>query len=176
MRQFFLVISLFPYLFFSQIKINDKENIRIIFPFSEIKYSIGSHYLFEIINNTDDNYIIDTDGFYRHIEIYDENDNYIQPYLFYPSSSIAERNNNECYKDYEVVLKKTKSVVLLNLFKYLGEYDLKNDKKYYIKIKNIEFGKRFSSDSGCRDYIEKMEKNGYKILEGTINLKIPLVP
>ena len=166
-----------PTILFCQIQINNNKDVKILFPFSEVKRSVGPRYLFKIKNETNDNYIIDTEGFYRRIEVYDENDNYVQPYLPYPpGGNNAERKDNECYKDYEIVLSNSTSVVLLNLFKYLGEHDLKNDKKYYIKINSIEFGKRFSSDTGCKNYIEEMEAKGYKVLEGSINAKIPLIP
>ncbi|SDF50700.1 hypothetical protein SAMN05421825_1546 [Epilithonimonas hungarica] len=138
---------------------------------------MGPRYLFKIINDTNDNYIIDTEGFYSSIGVYDENNNYVEPYLPYPTGGkTAERKDNECYKDYEVVLKNSTSVVLLNLFRYIGEHDLKSNQKYYIKLNSVEFGKKFSSDTGCKEYIKEMEAQGYKVLEGNINAKIPLIP
>ncbi|MBH1960796.1 MAG: hypothetical protein I8H68_11865 [Flavobacteriia bacterium] len=175
------LIILFLFICFSQkfkcqTVINDNIEVKIIFPFENVKFSLGQFYLFEIKNDSNFNYFIDTsiNSFVGRATIL-KNSEFLTPNLYYPSGYPAEREYDECGKDFQIIMKGEQKNVLLPIFKYNGTYEIDSKDDYKIVINNQTFSKGISSDLGCSKYIAELENKNYKLLEGYINLKLKLV-
>lgn len=162
--------------FQSQTIVNDNKEVEIIFPFENVKHSVGTYYLFTIKNNSNFNYFIDTYGnsFLGRAMIL-KNGEYLPQKQYFSSGYPAEREYDECEKDFEIIMKGEQKNVLLPIFYYNGTYDIDDKNNYEIVIYNQKFSKAISSDMGCKKYIEEMENKNYKLLEGNINLKLKIV-
>ena len=172
----FLILLLSANFCFSQIVINNDEKVKIIFPFENVKYSLGTGYLFTIKNDSEFDYMIDTypTAFMGRANVF-KNGEYLNQKLYYPEGYPAERDYEECIKDFEIIGKGKRRNIILPIFKLNGTYDLDKTNSYEIVISNQTFSKKNSAALGCKKYIEEMEKKNLKILEGNINLKLKLV-
>lgn len=156
-------------------KINKGKDIDIIFPQKYISTQETETIIKEIIkNNTNNTYIIDPYGFSG--ESYTlENGKVLVPYMYFKDGYIS-RNDRLC-KELLIILKPFQtihhSIVFDKNNKALYKYSKSN--KYEEVVKSLH--NRYNVTSlGCDQYVESLEKKGYKVLEDSIVAKIPLVP
>jgi len=178
MKKIFSIIIIFCFSnkYKPQTIVNDNKEVTITFPFENVKKSLGTYYLFRIKNNSNFNYFIDTYGnsFLGRAMVL-KNGEYLPQKLYYPNGYPAEREENECEKDFQIIMKGEEINVLLPVFQYNGTYDIDNLNKYEIVINNQIFSKAISSEMGCKKFINEMESKNYKLLEGYINLRLKLI-
>ena len=177
MKNLFLFFGVFvPSVYFSQIKLNTGNDIDIFLMDSSIsmeKYlNPKIPYQYKIVNHTNNYYLIDPQGFLGEAVLYEGNKLYSNPEKLIPQSYYS-RDEEDCEQDF-IVLKKHETIqvelYLLNIKYY---YNLKPNKRYYLDVKS-KHNKYTATLLGCNNYINNLEKKGYKILYDRISFKIPL--
>lgn len=177
MKTLFLFFGVFvPYLYFSQIKINTGNDIEIFLMDSSIsmeKYlNPKIPYQYKIVNNTNDDYIIDPQGFIGESKVYECNKLYSYPEKLIPQGYYS-REEEDCEHDFIVIKKQETIIVELYVLNIKYYYNLNSNKHYYLDVKS-KHNKYSAILLGCNNYIDNLEKKGYKILDDNICFTIPL--
>ena len=159
----------------SQIKLNISKDVNIIFKEVSLKLNSGKVIDYLVKNNTTNTYIIDPYGFYG--ESYTlENGKIIEPNSYYRRGYYRRFDDNSCKRDLIILQPKTSIFIALTLDRNnrsIYNYSKNNN---YIKIVKSLHNKYNATILGCDQYIESLEKKGYKVLEDSIVAKIPLAP
>ncbi|MDR6548693.1 hypothetical protein J2810_004783 [Chryseobacterium rhizosphaerae] len=179
MKRFYCFFGIFLFgLCFSQIKINKRKDIEIFLTDSIVsmeRYLDASKpYKYLIINHTSDDYIIDPQGFMGDTEVYECNELYIHPEKIIPKGYYS-RDWEDCKEDFIILKKKDSLIVQLAILNIGFFYNLKPDKTYSLDIQS-KHNEYTATLLGCKDYIRDLKKQGYKIFEDIISVKIPLKP
>lgn len=159
----------------TMLKINKSEYVDILYNISEIT-SQKPKVTFYLKNNTGSTFIIDPFGFWGNTFIY-ENQNLIMPYKFGLKGFYERFSDKWCERD--LIILKPHELRKMDFFntnyKDTALYHFKRDKKYYEIVKSVH-NKETVFYLGCQAYIKNLESKGYKILEDSINVKMPLYP
>jgi hypothetical protein len=177
MKNLFLFFGVFvPCIYFSQIKLNTRNDVEIFLMDSSIsmeKYlNPKIPYQYKIVNHTNDVYIIDPQGFIGESKVYECNKLYSDPEKLIPQGYYS-RDEEDCEPDLIVVKKQETKLVELYLLNIRYYYNLKPNKRYYLDVKS-KHNKYSATLLGCNNYIDNLEKKGYKILDDNISFKILL--
>lgn len=135
----------------------------------------GKDYEIKLINNTKFNYIIDPYSFREDNAIVDSSSNLLFPINHFIQGYYKRFNEEQCAEDYIILKPKEEKFVSLSIFSLKGNYDLKINEKYYLKLKSFQ-NRNTVIQYGCEEFIDNFEKQGYKIFEDNIEAKIPLIP
>ncbi|GGG43475.1 hypothetical protein [Epilithonimonas arachidiradicis] len=155
----------------TQIKLNKGNNVDFI---QMHKPTPDGKFL--IKNNTSDTYIIDPMGFFGKI-FYLENDG-PAPLMWYPEGYFYRFSDADCNRDL-IILEPYKQIEAnFTLCRDLSGSDLDVTKisrsnRYSYIVKSVH-NKSTAIASGCKNYIENLERLGYKVLEDSISAKVPL--
>lgn len=155
-------------------KINKGKDIDIIL--KEGKYILNDNnkkkYL--IINNTNDYYIVDPNGFYGTSETF-ENNLKMVPVNYFARGYYNRFKDNDCIRDLLIISPKSSKEAALSLNSNDNSlYNYSKDKNYVLYIKSFH-NKYNATIFGCEKYINDLEQKGYKVLEDSIVAKIPLI-
>lgn len=177
MKKIILFPFCFLYLFcYNQIKINVGKDIDIISP-SKCFDDQGTEQNVEDIikNNTDNTYIIDPIGFYGESYVL-ENGIVLEPSLYIRGGYYYRKDEELCRKDL-IILKPYETIKhsLTYNRNNRGVYNFVKSHKYVQIIKSFH-NKYYATILGCKSYIKELESKGYKVLEDSINAKIPIEP
>ncbi|MEI3789858.1 MULTISPECIES: hypothetical protein [unclassified Chryseobacterium] len=176
MRKIILLSFCFLFSFCSnQIKLNKGKEVDIIFPKKYISTQKTGEIIEEIIkNNTNNTYIIDPYAFYGESYML-ENGNLLQPNM-YIRNGYASRNDRLC-RDILIILKPFQilhhSIALNTNNKAIYKYSKSNK---YEEITKSLHNRNNVLALGCDDYIKELESKGYKVLEDSIIVTIPVKP
>lgn len=172
-----LIILLFTIKVKSQILLNSESCFKIymkeefMINNSPSNYNINS---FLIVNNTNEDYIINTRGFMEKSgEVY-RNGERISPYLIMPFSESAIWTDEECKKNI-VLIPAGKSInAILHLSILRGWYKIDDSLDYIVNFET-EHTKKSPYYYGCRKYVDSLVNQRYKIYNGTLKGKIKLL-
>ncbi|WP_160140129.1 hypothetical protein [Chryseobacterium sp. c4a] len=164
----------------AQIKLNTKNEIDIFF--EDSKFSLNKifkgneSYLFKIVNNTNNTYIIDPYGFRGNNVVETCDKSIVEPDRIILSGLYRRTDNEDCFNDLVILKPKEEKYIPLSIITLKGSYDLNKNKKYILNLSSTH-NKYTMTLLGCQDYIKnELEKKGYKVLEDNIVAKIPIVP
>jgi hypothetical protein len=168
-----IILSLFFFSFLncsSQLKINKGTDIDILTEIPQ-KQNTNNNYL--IKNNSNTTYIIDPFGFYGESSIVVNN--VVQKPISFWGGHYYRINEDQCINDL-IILKPYESIEInLNLASNDDAiYDYKQFTNF-IRIVKSSHNKNTIMLHGCKPYIEKLEKQGYRVLEDSIDAKIPYI-
>lgn len=155
-------------------KLNKGKDVDILLNSVPEKLNTGKATEYLIRNNTDNTYIIDPYGFYGKSFIL-ENGKILEPYSYYRNGYYSRFNNNDCIRDLIILKPQASILAYLSLDrnnKAIYNYSINNN---YERIVTSEHNRFNTTILGCEEYIENLEKKGYKVLEDSIVAKIPLV-
>lgn len=178
MKNLFLFFGVFvPCIYFSQIKINARNDVEIFFMDSSISMerylNPKTPYYFKIINHTNEDYVIDPQGFIGETDVYECNRLYIAPENLRLRGYYFRDDPEDCKEDLIILKKNDFIITKLNILNIRSLYNLDSNKYYNLNIKS-KHNKYTATLLGCNNYIENLEKKGYKILDDNISFKIPL--
>lgn len=153
---------------FAQIKVNKGRDVDIVL--TDTKGFI-------VRNNTNITYVIDPQNFYGIDKIMENS--HEAPLMIYPSG-YYRRNKKLCKEDIIVLApyeSKKASIVMnqdltgqgLDVFKISSKFT-------YTHIFKSVHNKTNLLNSDCKDYIQELERSGYKVLEDSISVTIPYFP
>ncbi|RMZ58051.1 hypothetical protein D1632_17320 [Chryseobacterium nematophagum] len=145
------------------------SNLEIIFPATVDMNMLKNGQDAVIINNSDQTYIIDPYSFNVDVKVI-ENNNEIRPYRQKLYGSYP-RDIDDCKETVFIVKPKEKITVKMFLFP-LNHYNFSSDKKYVLRS-IASFNK--NSLIGCNEYIDQLEKKGYKIPDVKLNITSKLL-
>lgn len=127
----------------------------------------------EITNHSDYTYIINSKGFLGGGDIY-ENDSIRFLPTHIVNVSYSNWNKNECRERLLIIPKHSSIKAYLYLIRDHDVYLFDNNKKY-----KISYRAEHTLDSpyyyGCEEYVDSLVAKGYKIYEGVIKDKKPLI-
>lgn len=170
----FIVIGVFIK---AQILLNNNICFQI---YLEKDYMINnqpSHYnkdYFIIKNNTSTSYIINIRGFMGEGAVF-ESGKLINPYLIMPLPLLAEWEEEDCIANILIIPAGTKIRTVLYPSVFRGWYDINNNSNYELDFKT-EHNRKSPYYFGCKNYVDSLVNNGYKIFEGTLSGRVRLVP
>lgn len=177
MKIIILIPVCFLFIFCSnQMKLNKGNEVDIILPQGTFPVGdTGKAVEYSIKNNTENTYIIDPLGFYGYSYVL-ENNKIIEPYMKVREMHYNRHSDDLCLQDL-IILKPKESIhVPLNLnINSRGIYNYSKVNKYIEVVKSYH-NIYNATLLGCENYIKNLEKQGYKVLEDSINAKIPLIP
>ncbi|PWN68869.1 hypothetical protein C1631_012365 [Chryseobacterium phosphatilyticum] len=179
MKRTCILIATCIYSFYlSQIKVNTRSDLEIILLDSSVsmqRYLDGANpYTYKIINHTDDNYIIDPQGFNGKTYVYENNELYDVPEKMIPKGYYS-RDLEDCKADLLLVNKRDSLTVQLEILNIDFYYKIKKTEKYDLEIQS-KHNEYTATLLGCSKYIKDLKRKGYKIFDDKINIKIPLEP
>lgn len=141
-----------------------------------IKESLSTEGKLLIKNNTSKTYIIDPLGFWGKIK-YLEND-YPAKTTYSPRGTFYRFSDSECERDLIVLRPFDKIYRVISLAKDFSgsvidvkKISLANKYSYIAKSAH---NKETLNASGCEKYVSDLELKGYKILDDSINVKVPI--
>ncbi|SDF50572.1 hypothetical protein [Epilithonimonas hungarica] len=174
-----LILLLFNIIFVdSQIKLNKKSEVEILFLSDKIylnKMLKGENLEVKIINNTNCTYIIDPYSFREDNNVVDSKNNFILPIKYFTKGYYERFDDQQCEEDLIILKPKEEKLAKLSIFTIRGNYDINNGDKYYLKLQSFE--NRYTViQYGCENYINTLEKKGYKMFEDIIEADIPFYP
>lgn len=166
--------------FSAQTKLNTKSEVDILFDgntFSLHKIFDGNEpYMFKIVNNTNNTYIIDPYGFKSNNFVMTCEGNLIEPEKVILGGFYKRSNDQECFDDLIILNPYEQKYLPLSITNLDGSYDLKDNKKYILRLKSIH-NNYTATLLGCQVYIKTLiTSKGYKIFDDTINARILLIP
>ena len=126
----------------------------------------------EITNSTNANYLINTMGFQGYSDIY-ENGKKMTP-LGSTTSYPAKWTADECKKNILIIPKYSTVKTLLYLASVKEVYRFNDQNKYSISYESKHTA-RSPYYYGCEKYVDRLVAKGYKIFEGVIKDKKPLI-
>ncbi|MCC3214762.1 hypothetical protein LIV57_05730 [Chryseobacterium sp. X308] len=176
-----LILLLFSFVHFNaQIKLNTKQEVDILFQgkeFSLDKIFDGKDpYMFKIVNNTNNTYIIDPYGFKNDNFVMTCDENIVTPDKAILKGFYKRFDDKDCFNDLIILKPKEEKYAILSIINLKGWYDLDKEKKYILRL-NSTHNNYTVILLGCQSYIrELVEKKGYKVLEDSFIAKIPFVP
>lgn len=156
----------------SQVQINDKDCLKISTESDTLFYRYPNRFVIE--NNTNNNYIININGFLGSSIIYENNER-LFPYKPEFYSNPMDWNMEECRKNILLIPKHEKQKSILNINIIKGFYKLDNGQNYIIEFESTHT-KSSPYYFGCKKYVDRLVSKGYKIYEGTLQGKIKLIP
>jgi len=179
MKRFYCFFGIFIFgFYFSQIKVNKRKDVEIFIMDSVISMKryleANKAYQYKIVNNTNDNYIIDPQGFRGKTYVYECNELYSHPEKMIPSGYYS-RDLEDCKEDIILLKKKSFLIVELDILNLSFYYNLKPNINYQLDIQS-KHNEYTATLLGCADYIKDLKKQGYKVFEDQIKVKIPLKP
>ncbi|MDR3024479.1 hypothetical protein [Chryseobacterium sp.] len=179
MKRFYCFFGIFIFgFYFSQIKVNKKRDVEIFLMDSAVSIERyldpNKAYKYKIINHTDNNYIIDPQGFRGKTYVYECNELYSQPEKMIPKGYYS-RDLEDCKEDFILLKKKESLIVEIALLNIDFFYHIKPNKSYYLDIES-KHNEYTATLLGCTDYIKDLKKQGYKVFEDQIKARIPLKP
>ncbi len=127
----------------------------------------------EISNKSNYTYIINPWGFLGTGEIYENDSIRLSPNEFV-NISYSKWKNEECKKNILIIPKHSVLKANLYLFDNPNVYLFDEHKKYSISY-NAEHTARSPYYYGCEKYVDRLVAKGYKIFEGVIKDKKPLI-
>ena len=127
----------------------------------------------EITNNSNVNYLINIMGFQGYSDIY-ENEEKMSP-SGYTFSHPIDWTEDKCKKNILIIPKDSTVKTLLYLGSVKKVYKFNNQNKYSISYES-EHTARSPYYYGCKQYVDSLVAKGYKIFEGIIKDKKPLMP
>lgn len=180
MKKIYLFFGILLYgIYFSQVKINNRNDIEIYLMDPEVsmeRYLDAKRpYQYKIINHTNDDYIIDPQGFRGKTDLYECNQLYTIPEKIIPEGYYDRDDPEDCQQDLIIVKKQSSIITSLYILNISFFYNIEATKSYYLKIRS-KHNKNTATILGCSNYINNLEKQGYKILDDNIDAKLWLVP
>lgn len=125
----------------------------------------GKKVVYTIKNNTSKTYIIDPYGFIGY-SYWTKNDKRIEPVDFL--RGYYTREDADCKEDLLILYPHQKTTVYISLNYYeTGKYDFSKQGTYKMTVKSGH-NKQSATLLGCTEYIEKLENQGYKVLNDSI--------
>lgn len=159
---------------YDYMKINKSDDVDL---FYEIKDSLNSSKInYYVKNKTNDTFIIDPFGYIGKTDVF-ENEKLMIPYKLRIQGSYERSSDKSCERDLIILLPhETKKVRNFNV-NYIdnGLYNFSPKNNYYRSVKSVH-SRQTVTYLGCDEYIRKLEKKGYHILEDSIVAKIPILP
>ncbi|MBP2617103.1 hypothetical protein [Chryseobacterium jejuense] len=176
MRKIFLLPFCFLFIFCSnQMKLNKGKEIDIFLKEGIYNLNTENKIKYNIINNTNNFYIIDPNGFYGSSYTLENGEKMI-PIRYFSKGYYNRFNDNDCKKDLIILKPKESKNVALSLN---GDdnslYNYTKGKVYAYHVSSLH-NKYNATIFGCNQYIDNLEKKGYKVLQDSIVAKIPIVP
>ncbi|MEI3789856.1 MULTISPECIES: hypothetical protein [unclassified Chryseobacterium] len=155
------------------IKLNKSENIDILY---ESNNNSKDKPIYIIKNNTENTYIIDPFGFRGTATLYEDN-NLLNPYILGLKGYYERPSDKWCKNDLIILLPyESKKIETFNTnYSNTALYHYSKGKKYFEIIKSAH-NKNTATYFGCEEYIRELESKGYKVLEDSISVKIPVFP
>ena len=126
----------------------------------------------EITNNSNVNYLINIMGFQGYSDIY-ENEEKMSP-SGYTFSHPIDWTEDKCKKNILIIPKYSTIKTPLYLGSVVKTYKFNNQNKYSISYES-EHTVRSPYYYGCEKYVDSLVAKGYKIFEGVIKDKKPLI-
>ncbi|MGN7864116.1 hypothetical protein [Chryseobacterium sp. 22458] len=177
----FLILLLFSIIHLNaQIKLNTKQEVDILFEGKQISlnriFDGKDPYMFKVINNTNNTYIIDPYGFRNDKFVMTCDENIVIPDKTILKGFYKRFDDEDCFIDLIILKPREEKYVILSIFSLTGWYDLDNQKKYILRL-NSTHNNYSVVLLGCQNYIRSLvEKKGYKVLEDNIVARIPIIP
>lgn len=157
-------------------KINKSKDVDIMYEITARTSDKNAELIYYIKNKTGSTFIIDPFGFWGSTSVYDNN-NLIDPYKLGLKGYYERFNDKWCERD--LLILKPYELIKLDVFntnyKNTGLYHFDPSKNYYQIIRSVH-NKQTILYLGCEKYIQDLQSKGYKVLEDSINAKIPLYP
>ncbi|MCL1667782.1 hypothetical protein M2T82_06865 [Elizabethkingia ursingii] len=135
--------------------------------------SLSGKDLVEISNDSNYNYIINSKGFLEVGEVYENDSIRLSPNDFV-NISYSKWKDSRCRENILVIPKHSVLKVNLYLFDNPNLYLFDEHKKYSISY-NAEHTLNSPYYYGCEKYVDRLVAKGYKIYEGVIKDKKPLI-
>lgn len=175
MKKIFLLPFCFLFIFCSnQMKINKGKDIDIFLKEGIYNLNDDNKIKYNIVNNTNNFYIIDPNGFYGSSYTL-ENQEKMIPIQYLSRGYYNRFKDNDCIRDLLIIPPKSSKEAALSLNSNDNSlYNYNKDKNYILYIRSFH-NKYNATILGCEKYINDLEKKGYKVLEDSIVAKIPLV-
>ena len=137
------------------------ENVQIICKADYI--SINGDNDFEIINNSNNNFIINKNGFLGSSSVYSSDGTLVSPKNMVLVSP-ADWDDYECKNNILLIPKKSRKKYSLNLNLYHFNYDFYQNKLYTIEYES-EHTLKSPYYYGCKNYVDSLVSKGYRIIE-----------
>ena len=152
MEKYIIKKTLIIFFFFieyasSQVQLNNNKCFKIELENNNLVYRTPNYFV--ITNNTNNNYILNIDGFSGDGKVY-ENGKKIIPYLPEILSIRYDWDAEECKNNILIIPKKIKLRTILYLSLTRGYYKIDPDKKYEIDFENMHT-KKSPYYYGCKD-------------------------
>jgi len=126
----------------------------------------------EITNNSNVNYLINIKGFQGYSNIYENGEE--MPPLGYTHSHPLDWTDDKCKKNILIIPKYSTVKTLLYLGSVKEVYRFNDQNKYSISYESKHTA-RSPYYYGCEKYVDSLVAKGYKIFEGVIKDKKPLI-
>lgn len=150
-----LIILLISNYFFSQQKINIREDVQVFLLDSEVsmkKYlDPKTPYLFKVVNNTDEKFLIDPQGFIGETSLYECGTLVIKPAKLIPEGYYY-RELEDCQNDFIKLDPHSEIIVPLNILGIKYFYELSNMRRYFLEIKS-KHNNYTATLFGCNDML-----------------------
>ncbi|TZF94193.1 hypothetical protein FW781_16345 [Chryseobacterium panacisoli] len=172
MKKSIVIITCFIFISCStQMKINKSKDIDILIK-TPVKLITDEPVMFTIKNNSNSTYVIDPYGFVGN-SYWMLNNEKLNPINF--SRGYRSREDIDCRNDLIILNPKQKMDTTLSLnFMERAIYDFSKTGRYTRIIESRHNGKN-GMLLGCKQYINELERKGYRLLDDSIDAKIPFV-
>ncbi|WP_131368691.1 hypothetical protein [Chryseobacterium luteum] len=172
MKRIVVIISCLSCTFCSpQMKLNKSNDIDILVK-TPVKLIADEPVIFTIKNNSNFTYIIDPYGFVGN-SYWMLNNKKLDPVNF--SRGYRSREAIDCKNDLIILKPKQKMDTTLSLnFMERGIYDFSKAGNY-IRVAESRHNEQNGMPLICKQYINELESKGYRLLDDSIDAKIPFV-